>query len=111
VVVSLLGRPGLSDAATAGLRRLAALRQRVAARQAEVERLDGQTAGIERDEERIRANMQAVPTGNALHTRLIRQLDTAEQRMDALRTAISQANAAAEEAQKDLVAAVSGFTL
>jgi hypothetical protein len=110
-VARLLGRPGLSDAAATALRRLAELRERKAARQAELDRLGGQVADIERDEERIRANLQAVPANDALHARLVRQLDAAEQRMDGLRRAIEQANAAAEQAQKDLVAAVSGFTL
>jgi hypothetical protein len=111
VVARLLGRPGLSDAATAGLRRLVGLRERRAARMADLERLSTQVEAIEHDEERIRANLQAVPTNDAMHTRLVRQLDSAEQRMDGVRKSIDQANAAVAQTQSELAAAVAAFTL
>jgi hypothetical protein len=111
VIATLLGRPGLTPPAATALRRLADLRIRKAARDAEVERLGEQVSKIETDEERIRQNLGAVPATDALHTRLVRQLDAAETRIDALRKSIEQAEQAAAQAQKEFAAAVSSFTL
>jgi hypothetical protein len=111
VIASVLGRPGLSPAAATVLRRLTDLRARKSARDAEVEQLGGQVAKIESDEERIRQNLGAVPANDALHVRLVRQLDAAESRIEALRKSIEQAEQAASLAQKEFAAAVASFTL
>jgi hypothetical protein len=111
VIAAVLGRPGLSPAATTSLRRLADLRTRKATRDSEVERLGEQVAKIEAEEERIRQNLAAVPANDALHARLVRQLDAAETRIDSLRKGIEAAEQAAAQAQKEYAAAVAGFTL
>ena len=111
MVAVVLSRPGLSPAATTALRRLADLRTRKSTREAEVERLGEQVAKIEADEERIRQNLGAVPANDALHVRLVRQLDAAETRIDALRKSIEAAEQASAQAQKEFAAAVAGFTL
>ncbi len=64
---------------------------------------------VERDEDRIRRNLQAVPAGDALHARLTRQLDADETKIGNLRQAIEQATQAADAARKvysDAVAAL-----
>ena len=111
VISAVLGRPGLLPAAATALRRLADLRTRKAARDAEVERLGEQVTKIESDEERIRQNLGAVPLNDALHARLVRQLDAAETRIEALRKSVEQAEQAAAQAQKEFAAAIAGFTL
>lgn len=107
----VVGSPGLSDAARAALRRLADLRTAKAAKDAEVARLGAQVTQIETDEERIRRNLAAVPANDALHVRLVRQLDAAETRIDGVRHGIEQAAQAAEAAQRELARAVASFTL
>lgn len=110
-LAQIIGRPGVSDTAKTALRRLADLRTAKAARDAEVTRLGEQVSQIEGDEERIRQNLAAVPANDALHVRLVRQLDAAETRIEAIRRGIEQARQAAEIAQRDLTRAVSSFTL
>ena len=111
VLARITGRPGVSDAARAALRRLADLRAGKAAKDAEVMRLGDQVTRIEGDEDRIRQNLAAVPANDALHVRLVRQLDAAETRIEAIRRGIQQAEQAAETAQRDLARAVAAFTL
>ena len=111
VIAGVLARPGLTPAATTALGRLADLRARKSARDSEVERLGEQVTKIESDEERIRQNLGAVPANDALHARLVRQLDAAETRIDGLRKSIDQAVQAAAQAQREFAAAVAGFTL
>ena len=111
VVVRLLGAQGLDPAARVALQRLADLRAARAARQAEVDRLTSQFGDIEKDQERIRRNLAAVPANDALHGRLVRQLDALETRVEALRRTVDQAKSAADQAQRDLENAVSRFTL
>lgn len=111
VLASVLSRPGLGDAAMAALKRLADLRARRAAGDAEVKKLTDQQAQLERDEDRIRRNLAAVPAGDALHTRLVRQLDVAETSIEALRASIANAQKAADQMQRDFAAAVGSFKL
>ena len=56
-LLRLLGTPEVAAPVKAALQRLADLRAAGAARQAEVERLEAQYAGIERDQERIRIDI------------------------------------------------------
>jgi hypothetical protein len=110
-VLRLIGTPEVSPAVKAALQRLADLRAAKAARQAEVARLEAQYAGIERDQDRIRKNIAAVPANDALHGRLVRQLEALEGRVDALNQATEAAKAAVAQAQKSFEEAVSRFTL
>ena len=110
-VVRLVARGDLAPPAKQALSHLIDLRQRRAARVADQSRLDAQAKRLDTDEKRIRDNLAVVPAGDALHTRLVRQLDAAETRIEALQTQISQADAAANQAQQDLVAAIGGLSL
>ena len=99
------------EAAVARLFGLQGLVELRAARAAEVERLRAQGEEIERDQERIRRNLGAVPSNNALHGRLLQQLEAAETRMEGVRKSQEGARAAVEAAQRALEVAVAGFTL
>lgn len=111
IVLRLIGTPSVSPAVKTALQRLADLRTARAAKQAEVEKLEAQYAGIERDQERIRKNIAAVPSNDALRGRLVRQLETLEGRVEALNQATDQAKAAVDQAQKALEEAIAKFTL
>lgn len=110
-IARVLGLQGLSPAARTALQRLVDLRATRAARDAELERLEEQATQIEADQERVRRNLAAVPANDALHGRLLRQLEALETRMEALRKAQDQARARAEQAQRDLEAAIARLTL
>ncbi len=111
VLLNIAGRAGLTPATRAALGRLAVLRDAKATRDAEVTRLGEQVTRIETDEARIRQNLAAVPANDALHVRLVRQLDAAETRIDTIRRSIEQAEQAAATAQQQYTKAVAGFTL
>lgn len=110
-IARVLGLQGLSPAARTALQRLVDLRAARAARDAELEGLEGQASSIEADQERVRRNLAAVPTTDALHGRLLRQLEALETRMEALRRSQDQARAAADQAQRDLEAAIARLAL
>ena len=106
VLAQLIADQALPAAARAGLRRLAELRTAEAARSTERDRLKAELADVEHEEERLRDNIGAVPANDALHTRLIRQLDASEIRIAALAKSIEQAAAAATAARATLEQAV-----
>ena len=110
-IAQVIGLQGLDPAARAALQRLAELRAARAGKTAELERLAAESRQIDADQERIRRNLAAVPATDALHGRLLRQLEAQETRIDALRRAQDQARAAIAQAQKDLEAAIARFTL
>lgn len=110
-IARVLGLQGLDPAARTALQRLVDLRAARAARDAEVEKLEAQTAEIETDQERVRRNLAAVPATDALHGRLLRQLEALETRMQALRRSQEQARTAAEQAQRELEAAIGRLAL
>ncbi|MCC6718973.1 MAG: DUF4139 domain-containing protein [Acetobacteraceae bacterium] len=110
-VLRLMGMQGLDPAARAALQRLVDLRAALSAKSAEVTRLQAQGEEVERDQARTRSNLGAVPSGDALHTRLLRQLEAQETRIEALRRSQEQARAAVQQAQRELEAAVAKFSL
>ena len=110
-IARVLGLQGLSPTARTALQRIVDLRAARAARDTELERLDEQASQIDSDQERVRRNLAAVPATDALHGRLLRQLEALETRMEALRKAQDQARAGAEQAQKDLEAAIARLAL
>jgi hypothetical protein len=76
-------RKGVETAVALGMdRRLVDLRAAAATRAEEVERLEERMAEIEADQERVRRNLAAVPAIDALHGRLLRQLEALETRME-----------------------------
>jgi len=111
VLASLLGTQALTPAARAALQHLADLRADEAARAAARDRLAAQRGEVEHDEDRIRQNLAAVPPNDALHDRLVRQLDADEGRIEANGKAINEANAAVDQAHQALAAAVTALRL
>ena len=106
IIARLLATQGLPAPAKAALERLGGLRADLATKRVEVTRLQKDIEAIERNQDRLRRNIGAVPAGDALHRRLITQLDADETRMASTRQALEQANAAADRAQRTLADAV-----
>jgi hypothetical protein len=102
-VAAVLNLQGASPAARAALEGIAALRAKEAARTAEKEQLEAQQATVEKDEERLRSNLGALQSGDALRTRLLRQLEADENRHAQLDAAIETATQAVAAAHKALV--------
>lgn len=111
MVVQLLGRPDMSPPARTALARLEDLQKHKAAAAASVAQLQAQIAQLGQDEDRTRQNLMAVPVGDALHGKLVRQLETQDNRIETTRKALDQAGVAADQAQRDLVSAIGTFTL
>ena len=111
VVVRLLGMQGLDARTRQALQKIATLRSDVTARTAELERAKGQREGAERTEQRVRDNLGAVPANDAMHGKLVRQLEAEEARIAALDKAIEQAEATVAKAREALAAAVGTLTL
>jgi hypothetical protein len=110
-IARVIGLQGLDPAARAALQRLVDLRAAVAARAEEVERLETQMAEIEADQERVRRNLGAVPATDALHGRLLRQLEALEARMETTRRNRDMARTAEDTARKDLETAIARLAL
>jgi hypothetical protein len=111
VLAGLLGDQSLTGPARAALQHIADLRAAEAAHIAERDRLNAQVADADRDEYRIRQNLAAVPANDALHTRLVRQIEANEDKIATLGTSIDQANTAADQAHQALAAAVQQLKL
>jgi hypothetical protein len=106
-VARVIGMEGLDPAARAALQRLVDLRAAVATKAAEVKTLGERATQIEADQERVRRNLGAVPATDAMHGRLLRQLEGLEARMDEVRRGQDQARAAVALAQRELEMAIS----
>lgn len=110
-VAAVLNLQGASPAARTALRGIAALRAQEAARAAERDQLVTQREAVESDEARLRANLGALQPGDALRSRLIRQLDADETRHAQLDAALDTASAAVARAHRALVDAIAGLRL
>ena len=111
ILVRVLTDRNLPAAARQALERVAALRQDEANKRNEIARLIRDIEAVERNEDRIRRNLAAVPVGDALHTRLTRQLDADETKIAGLRQSIEQVTQAADAARKVYADAVTGLKL
>ena len=111
IVTFLLGQQGLDDRARTALQRIATLRADETQKIAERDKLRTQRTDAEHTEERIRANIAAVPANDALRTRLIRQLETEETRIATIGTALDLAEAAVTKASETLGGAIASFQL
>jgi hypothetical protein len=111
VVVAMLNEQSLTPPARAALQRLAALRQDEAAKRAALDQLKAQQAAVLQDEDRIRRNLAAVATTDALHARLTRALDADETKLEQLGAAIEQATATVDKAHQALADAAGSLRL
>ncbi len=110
-VAAVLNLQGASPQARAALQRVADLRAQEAARTAERERLTAQLSALDMDEDRLRKNLAAIQPGDALRTRLVRQLDADETRHGQLDTAMDAANGAVDKAHQALADAIAGLKI
>jgi hypothetical protein len=106
VLAAILGEQALGEPARAALRHLAELRTALAAREAERDRLAARRDEIERDEDRLRKNLAAVPAADALHLRLVQALAADEEQLGALAAQSAQAQQAVQQARAALEQAV-----
>lgn len=109
VLARVLGTQGLSGTARAALQHVADLRAALATQRAERDRIAAQQAEVERDEDRLRKNLAAVPTGDALHGRLVQSLAADEAHLATLATsrdATERALQAADTALRQAVLAL-----
>ena len=107
-VDAVLTLPGAGPEARAALGALTALRAREAELTRDRDQLAARRADIERDEARLRANLGALQPGDALRTRLLRQLDADETTHRELSTAIATAQTRVTAAHEALAAAAAG---
>jgi hypothetical protein len=110
-VVTLLGEQGLTDSARAALKHVAELQQAAVAQDAARDKAQAELDRVAQDEDRVRKNLAAVPANDALHGRLVRQLDTDEQRIAQLGQTIAQADDAAKKAHQAVSDAIGTLTL
>jgi hypothetical protein len=106
ILQSIVGEDKLNAAGRAALSRVLDLRRDEARQQAEVAQQRKLLDDVQQDEDRLRKNLSAVASGDALRARLTRALDADETRIDQLRKAIEDAQADADKAHRALADAV-----
>ena len=110
-VAAVLNLQGASPAARAALARVETLRRQEAALAAERDALTAQRDAVDKDEQRLRANLGAVTAADAVRGRLVRQLDADETRHAQLDAATDAADAAVTKAHAALVDAATSLHL
>ncbi len=111
VLATVLANASLSASARAALRHIADLRAALSTRENDRDKLKAQMAEVERDEDRIRQNLAALPPTDLLHGKLVRALDADEDRIGSLTAGIAQAETAAAQARTVLEQAVATLRL
>jgi hypothetical protein len=111
ILATILNEQALTPDARAALAHIADLRAALAGHESEREKLKQQVAELERDEDRLRRNIAAVPANDALHGKLVHALDADEDRMANLTAAAAQADAAIAQARTALEQAVTALKL
>ena len=106
VLQSIVGAEKLNPSGRAAVGRVLDLRRNEARKQDEVEKQQKLLEDVQNDEDRIRKNLGAVSSGDALRSRLTRALDADETKVEQLRKAIDDASAAVDTAHRALVDAV-----
>jgi hypothetical protein len=101
----------LSAAAREAIDHIANLRRDETTRNAERDRLAARREEIVGNEARLRDNLGAVPVGDPLHARLLRQLDQSETDLQALETETARARKAADEARDALATAIAALSI
>jgi hypothetical protein len=111
VIARLMGEQGLTDRARAALKRVTDLQEAATAQDSARDKAQADLDKVAHDEERLRANLAAVPANDALHGRLVRQLDAEEQRIAQLTDAVAKAEDAAKLAHQAVAKAVGNLSL
>lgn len=111
VLTQILNEQALAPAARDALRHIADLRAALAQREAERDRNKADLGEVERDEDRLRSNLAAVPATDALHGKLVRALGADEDRIDGINAGIAQAETAVTQARTALEQAVASLRI
>jgi hypothetical protein len=111
VVVRVLADNTLASPARAALLKIVALRQDEAAKRAAVSSLHQQLSAVEHDEDRIRKDLAVVAASDALHARLMHELDADETKIAQLTASLADARAAAEKAHQALADAATNLRI
>ncbi len=106
VLQSIAGEEMLNPAARAALSHVLDLRRDEARKKAEVARQRKSLSDVQDDEERIRKNLTAIGTTDALRARLLKALDADETRIEQSRKAIDDAQIEVDRAHRALADAV-----
>jgi len=110
-LAAVLATEGLDPRTRAALEHIADLRATLAARRAEHDHLTARRGEVERDEDRLRRNLAAVPVTDALHGRLVQSLAADEATLAELASQIVTASQAVQAAEATLQQAVQHLTL
>jgi hypothetical protein len=110
-IVRLMGEQGLTERARAALRHVTDLQEAATAQDSARDKAQADLDKVAHDEERLRANLAAVPANDALHGRLVRQLDADELRIAQLTDAVAKAEDAAKLAHQAVAKAVGSLSL
>jgi hypothetical protein len=111
VVVSVLADNTLSGSAHAALQKIETLRQDEAAKRAAVHSLQQQLNAVQQDEDRVRKNLAVVGGNDALHARLMHELDADETRIAQLTASLAEARAAVDIAHQALADAATNLRI
>ena len=111
LLATVLNEQALSAPARAALRHLADLRSALATQEAARDTAKRQIADVEHDEDRLRRNIATVPAGDALHGKLLRNLEADEEKLAGLSAAAKDAEAAVAQARAALEQAVAALRL
>jgi hypothetical protein len=106
VLQSIVGDDTLNPSGRAALGHVLDLRRDEAHKQTELAQQRKLLDGVQADEDRIRKNLAAVSSGDALRLRLTKALDADETRIEQLGKNIDDAQAAADKAHQALADAV-----
>ena len=110
-ILRLRDLSALPPEARAAVERIAGLRREETRHAAERDRIAGRREAIGVEEQRLRDNLAAVPAGDPLHGRLLRQLDAAETDLQDLAAQRDKAADAAGKAHEALSAAIAALSI
>ncbi|ROP81193.1 uncharacterized protein DUF4139 [Stella humosa] len=103
--------PDLDPKVRDALKRVVELREALAAIVQRTKAIEQERKTAGEEQERIRANLQAVPARDAMHTRYLGALKTQEDRLDRLATDLQAARDAERAAREGLSAYIAGLDL
>jgi len=106
VLQSIIGEEKLNAAGRSALSHVLDLRRDEARRKTEVARQRKLLSDAQEDEDRIRKNLSAIGSTDALRARLLKALDSDETRIELLRKTIDDAQLEADQAHRTLTDAV-----
>jgi chromosome segregation ATPase len=106
-----VGAAEIDPAVRDALKRLVELREALAALTQRVKAIEQERTAATQEQERIRANLQAVPARDAMHTRFLNALKAQEDRLDRLAGELESARTAERAARDGLAGYVAGLEL